>query len=58
MYKRQDPDNPNMDALPSFESAEDMTEKLGELSYRCPKTKERVSRMLQNLYTTGFAAFG
>jgi hypothetical protein len=40
------------------QTEDDLQHRLASLPYRCPRTAERVQRMLWSLYTTGFAAFG
>ncbi|MGB8648556.1 MAG: EVE domain-containing protein [Anaerolineae bacterium] len=57
-----DPDAPAEDAvadsLKQGDSADDVSEVLGQLNYHYPATAERTRRMLRLLYTDGFATFG
>ncbi|PLS84892.1 MAG: hypothetical protein CYG60_15495 [Actinobacteria bacterium] len=56
------PDAPDValivENLGHVESVYDLTAKLSQSTYCCPHTAGRVVRMLQALYTDGFAAFG
>jgi hypothetical protein len=45
-------------ALLQLDAGADVTGALAEVTFGCPRTAERVTRMLRALYTDGFAAFG
>lgn len=57
-----DPDaHDHLPVLLALEQVQDAEQAIGALAVlpsRCPRTAERVRRMLWSLYTDGFAAFG
>ncbi len=53
-----EPDHQSIEsALSQAEDGSGVADKLDSLTYECPKTARRAIRMLQALYTDGFAAF-